>query len=153
MKIKSIGIAFIACGVLAGSFAAHAESDPENIIKFRQSVMKANGAHMSAAGAIVQGKVEYKDRLADHAKALEMFTKNIPALFPKGSDFGADSKALDSVWAKPAEFEKLSKDTQTKAAAFAKAVAAKDAQLAPKFKELADSCKACHKDFRKEEKE
>lgn len=152
MKIKPIGITLIACGMFAGSFAVQAESDPENVIKFRQSVMKANGAHMSAA-AIVQGKVEYKDRLADHAKALEMFTKNIPALFPKGSDFGADSKALDSVWAKPAEFEKLSKDTQTKAAAFAKAVAAKDAQLGPKFKELAESCKACHKDFRKEEKQ
>lgn len=146
--------AFLALGLgLAVAAVAHAESDPENIIKFRQAVMKANGAHMAAAGAIVQGKVEYKDRLGDHAKALEAFTKNIPALFPKGSDFGADTKALDAVWQKPAEFEKLSKDTQTKAANFAKAVAAKDANLGPKFKELADSCKACHKDYRKEEKQ
>ncbi|HLD13934.1 MAG TPA: hypothetical protein VJB18_04375, partial [Burkholderiales bacterium] len=50
--------------------AAHAESDPEDIIKYRQNVMKANGSHAAAASAIIQGKVGYKKDLADHAKAL-----------------------------------------------------------------------------------
>ncbi len=132
--------------------AAHAESDPEDIIKYRQNVMKANGAHAAAAGAIIQGKVGYKKDLADHAKALAAINRNVAALFPKGSDFG-DTKALDGVWSKRADFEKRAKDAQAKSDAFAKAVATGDAKsYGPKFKELADSCKACHKDYRKEEK-
>lgn len=131
---------------------AHAEDDPENIIKYRQKVMAANGALTAAAGAIVQGKVGYKKDLADHAKALQAINRDVAALFPKGSDFG-DTKALDSVWSKRADFEKRAKDAQLKSDAFAKAVSTGDAKIyGAKFKELGDSCKACHKDYRKEEK-
>jgi len=130
---------------------AVAESEPEDIIKYRQNVMKANGAHMAAAGAILQGKVAYKNDLTYHAKALQAINSNIPALFPAGSDFG-DTKALDSAWSKRADFEKRAKDTKTKADAFAKAAGGDPKAALGKFKELSDSCKACHKDFRKEEK-
>ncbi len=137
--------------VLLGA-AAHTEGDPEDIIKYRQNVMKANGAHMSATGAILQGKVGYKKDLADHAKALAAINRDVAALFPKGSDFG-DTSALDAVWSKRADFEKRSKDTQAKADAFAKIASGGDMKAAlAKFKELSDSCKACHKDYRKEEK-
>lgn len=129
-----------------------AESDPEDIIKYRQNVMKSNGANLAAAGAIIQKKVDFSGRLAEHAKAVAAGSKNVAALFPAGSDFGTDTKALDAVWKERAKFEKLAKDAETKAAAFAKAVATKDAQTGARFKALADSCKACHKDFRKEEK-
>ena len=144
------------CAVLLslGVLNAYAESDPEDIIKYRRNVMKTNGANMAAANAILKGKVkEFDARLGDHAKTVQLFTKNIPALFPKGSDFG-DTEALDSVWSKRAEFEKKAKDTEQKASAFAKAVASKNqSNMQAKFKALSDSCSACHKDFRKEEKQ
>lgn len=135
----------------AVSVGGNAESNPEEIIKYRQNVMKSNGANLAAAGAIIQKKVEFGPRLADHAKAVASGSKNIPALFPPGSDFGADTEALDAVWQKRADFEKRAKDAEQKANAFAKAVTAKDPKIAARFKELADSCKACHKDYRKEE--
>jgi cytochrome c556 len=135
--------------LMAGTaFAA----EPEDIIKYRQSVMKANGAHMAATGAIINGKVDFKGQLGDHTKALQAINKDVAGLFPKGSDFG-ETKALDAVWQKNAEFQKLAKDTQQKADALAKTVAAGDSKnYAARFKELSDSCKACHKDYRKEEK-
>jgi cytochrome c556 len=127
-------------------------AESEDIIKYRQNVMKAQGAHLAAAAAIIQGKVDYKNQLAGHVQALQATTKDIPGLFPKGSDFG-ETKALDAVWQKNAEFQKLAKDTQQKVDALAKAVAANDsANYGARFKDVADSCKACHKDFRKEEK-
>lgn len=139
--------------VLCGAIAAHAESEPEDIIKYRQNVMKSSGANAAAATAIVQGKVEFKDRLRDHAQALVTTTKNIPALFPKGSDFG-ETQALDAVWEKPQDFAKRAKDAQAKAVAFEKAVAANDTKsYAAKLKDLGDSCKACHKDYRKEQRQ
>lgn len=153
--MKNHKLTFLTTVTLAVSLTAIGSlraAEPEDIIKYRQNVMKSNGANLTAAGAIIQKKVDFNARLADHAKAVAAGTKNIAALFPPGSDFGADTQALDAVWKNRAQFEKLAKDTETKAAAFAKAVAAKDAQTGARFKELADSCKACHKDFRKEEK-
>jgi cytochrome c556 len=146
-----VALGTVALALVAG--VARAESEPEDIIKYRQNMMKANGAHVAAAGAILQGKVnEYKGQLAEHARAIEIINKDVAALFPKGSDFG-ETKALDAVWQKRADFEKRAKEDGQKAAAFSKAVASGDAkaQMAA-FKELTEACKACHKDFRKEEK-
>lgn len=134
--------------VLGFAMAASA-ADDEEIIKYRKNVMKAYAAHMAAAGAIVQGKVDAKGQLGNHAKAMEATTQDIAGMFPAGSDFG-ETNALDTVWSKRADFDKRAKDTQAKAAAFAKAAGGGDA--AAKFKDLSDSCKACHKDYRKEQK-
>lgn len=129
------------------ALSAHA-ADGDDLIKYRQNVMNANGGLMGASNALIQKKVAFKGQLEADAKALETLTRDIPALFPKGSG-GADSDALPEVWSKRAEFEKRAKDTEVKAAAFAKAVAGKDAKVAEKFKDLSDACKSCHKDFRK----
>ena len=140
-----------ACLFSGMTLAAHA-ADSEDIIKYRQNVMKSQGAHLAAAGAIIQGKVDYKNQLADHAKALQASTKDIPGLFPKDSDFG-ETKAQDSIWKNNADFQKRAKDTHNKADALAKAVAANDSKnYGARFKDVADSCKVCHKDYRKEEK-
>lgn len=129
---------------------AHA-AEPEDIIKYRQNMMHAIGGHTAAAGAIVQGKVDYKNQLPEHAHALLTLTSDIPALFPKGSDFG-NTKAKDEVWSNRAEFEKHAKDAKDKVAAFAKSVQGGNQQaIAASFKEMGESCKACHKDFRKKE--
>ena len=114
-------------------------------------MMKAIGGHTGAAGAIIQGKVDYKSQLADHARALQALTGDIPTLFPKGSDFG-ETKAKDGVWSNRVEFEKTAKDATAKVAAFAKAVQGGNPQaIAAGYKEMGEGCKSCHKDFRKKE--
>lgn len=146
-RILVLSAGLISCVALT----AHA-AESEDIIKYRQNVMKLQGAHLAAAGAIIQGKVDFKNHLGDHVKALQASTKDVPALFPKGSDFG-ETKAQDSVWKNSADFQKRAKDTQDKVNALAKAVAANDAaNYSARFKDVADSCKACHKDYRKEDK-
>ena len=126
-------------------------AEPEDIIKYRQNMMKAIGGHTGAAGAIIQGKVDYKNQLADHARALQALTGDIPALFPKDSDFG-DTKAKDGVWSNRAEFEKTAKDAKARVATFAKAVQDGNQQaIVASYKEMGEGCKSCHKDFRKKD--
>lgn len=132
-------------GLLAVS--AHA-ADPDDIIKYRKNVMNANGGLMGAANAILLHKVDNKAPLAAYAKALEGTSKDIAALFPKGTNAG-DTDALPEVWSKRADFERRAKDTETKAAAFAKSASAGGKDADARFKDLADACKACHKEFRK----
>lgn len=141
----------IVVALLLGTPAAlWAAGNPEEIIKYRQNVMKAIGGNAAGAKAILENKVEFRDRLIDHARALEAASRGIPALFPSGSETGADTRAREEIWSKREQFEKSAKDTHEKAAAFAKAVASKDdGRIRAAFKELDKSCRACHREFRK----
>ncbi len=150
LKITRLMLTGTLLALLAPSMVSAAE--PEDVIKYRKNMMKAIGGHASAAGAIVQGKVDYKTQLAEHARALQTLTKDIPGLFPKDSDFG-DTNAKDGVWSKRAEFEKAASNAKTRVEAFAKAVqGGKQDAIVASFKDMGEGCKACHKDFRKEEK-
>ena len=141
----------VAATVVAG--AAFAAAQPDDVIKYRQNVMKATGAPRAASAAIIQGKVDFKNHLDGHVKSVQTEAHDIKNLFPEGSDFG-DTKAKDAVWKNRAAFNKAADDTAAKADALAEAVAAKDTKSYPQhLKALADSCKSCHKDFRREEKQ
>lgn len=130
--------------------ALSAAGNPGDVIKYRKNVMEANGGHTGAAGLILENKAEFKNDLAEHARAIEAGTRNIPALFPAGTETGGETRAREEVWTKREQFENRAKENHEKAAAFAKAVASKDEGKArTAFKELDDSCNACHKDFRK----
>lgn len=131
--------------IVLASGTVHA-ADMDDAVKYRKNVMEANGGLMGASNAILQGKVDKKAQLAVYAKALEGLNQDLASLFPKGSN-GGDTDALPEVWSKRAEFERHARDTQEKAAAFAKAAAGKDAMA--RFRDLSESCKSCHKDFRK----
>lgn len=135
---------------LISPLALYAAGNPGDIIKYRKNFMGALGGHTNDAAAIIENKVDFKDHLSDHARAIEAGTRNIPALFPSGTETGGETRAREEVWSKRDQFEKRAKDTREKAAAFAKAVASKDeGQTRAAYKELDDSCNACHKDFRK----
>ena len=137
--------------IVGAGIVAHA-AEPEDIIKYRKNSMKATAGHMGAVNAILTGKVDYKNDLADHARAIAALNKDVAGLFPKDSDFG-DTNALDDVWKKPADFKKRAADAKTKSDDFVKAVATNDkARMTAAFGQLNDACKACHKDFRKEQK-
>ncbi len=135
-----LGLAHASLSVQAADF--------DDLTKYRKNVMSANAGLMGASNALLQHKVEAKGQLAAYAKALESLNKDLPSLFPKGSG-GADSDALPDVWSRRAEFEQRARDTQATAAAFAKSAAAGEAKAADRFRDLSESCKACHKDFRK----
>ena len=146
MSKQSIRILLAGLGLAVLSLQGAHAADPDDMIKYRKNVMSANGGLMGASNAILLGKVEAKGQLASNAKALAGLNQDLASMFPKGTNAG-DTDALPEVWSKRAEFERHAKDTQAKADAFAKAATGKDA--AAKFKDLSDSCKSCHKDFRK----
>jgi len=132
--------------------AAALAAEPENIIKYREAVMKSQAGHMGAMAQIVRGKVDYGADMAYHAEALNASMHTVPALFPKDSDFG-ETRALAAVWEKRADFEAVAKKAAAATDALVKAVKANDKEAVTKaFGAVSDSCKACHKDFRQEDK-
>jgi cytochrome c556 len=123
----------------------------EDVTKYRHHIMETLGNMKTTIEFLLKGKVAANSgSIADQAKVMAMLTKNIPAMFPKGS-IAHKSDAMPVIWEKWADFEKLAQDVATKADTFAKVAAAGNAaDTEAKLKDLGAACKACHKDFRKD---
>ncbi len=131
--------------------AAFAESEPENVIKYRQGAMSALGGHMGASAQIVRGKVDYQDHLLFHAESIEALSRRVLELFPEGSDFG-ETGAKEVIWEKRDDFQAAARRGGQAASDYLAAVKSGDKTVIGKsFRTLADACKKCHKKFREED--
>lgn len=120
----------------------------EGDIKYRQHVMKAIGGHMQALVDILRQHVPHTDHLPIHAGALAALAETTPKLFPPGSG-GADTDALPAIWENPEDFAKRVGAFQ-EAAANLDEVVASGGNLGPAVKQVGQSCKGCHDDYRAE---
>lgn len=140
-------------GLLFGGTAlVSADSDP---IKERKELMKQVGKNVGQLVGMMKGKIDY-----DAAKAAEAFAAigAIPdkfvKLFPEGSQEDPlepskyDSKyyASDAVWSKMAEFKEKGEELED--AVEAAALTSTQEELSKEMKNVFDSCKGCHEDYR-----
>jgi cytochrome c556 len=154
MMNKSI---FLLAAGLALGMAGHtlAADSPENLVKYRKSVMKAIGGHTSAIAAVVKGEVSYGAHVANHARGIKEMSLIVLDIFPSNSgpmDY-ADTRALAEIWDQPAKFKEAVTAFQSAAAKFADIAEGGDQQaIADGLGALGKSCGGCHKPFRKEQK-
>lgn len=136
---------------MAAPVAPICADESGNIIKYRQKAMSSQGGHMGAMAQIVRGKVSYPDHMKAHAVGVVGVAAHIKSMFPEGSDFG-ETEAKMAIWDNWADFEKAADETQEAADALVVAVDSGDeAAIGKAFKNLGDSCKGCHEDFKKED--
>ncbi len=131
----------------AGNLPAF-EMGAEATIDYRQGVMRAIGGNVASTAAIVIDGADFGDNLLMHVRYLVDATKDIPSLFPEGSDFG-ETDALPSVWEEPEKFAERSSANHEAALALLEAVEqGDDAVIRGAFRDLGQSCRSCHEDFR-----
>ena len=136
-----------ACMIGASAFGA---DEPQSVIKYRQTVMKAVGAHMGAIASVVKGEVSFTDDVAAHASSMNAMSKLVTAIFPEGTDNGKfETRALPKIWEDWAGFEKAAMDFDAASANLAKVAAGGDMNaIRAAFGNLGKSCGGCHKPFR-----
>ena len=128
---------------------AYAADEPENIIKFRQTVMKGNGAHITNIAAVVKGQVTITANLVADAQAIADGLQNFGKLFPPGTE-GGKTNALAKIWDDRAGFDKALADAQAAAQSMIGATASNDiATIGKALGALGKSCGGCHKPYRK----
>ena len=134
-------------------FVPPAAAQEEGIIKHRQAVMKAVGGHMGAMAAILKGKVKFTGDLKTHARAMADLAGIAARVFPEGSDFG-DTRALEDIWKKPKEFQKVLEAFKAESAKLVKIADGGDVKaFTDQFKALGkNACGTCHKAFREKTK-
>ncbi len=137
----------LAMGVLGAP--AVAADDAANVIKYRQKVMSAVGAHMGSIGAVLKGEVSFTGHVADHARALQATSMMAADIFPAGSGAG-ETRAMAKIWDNWAEFEKAIKAFQVATGALVAAADSGDmAAVGAAMGNLGNACGGCHKPFRK----
>jgi len=152
---KKIVGSVLAFGLFAGVGAQAQQEVPldkiEPAIKYRQNVMQAIGGLVGTSVGQIRDGLEYGPELTAVAQGLQALTRDIPALFPEGTDFG-ETNAKAEIWENWDEFEQRAADTREAVDGFAAAVAQGDRrEMLRAFKAMGDSCKACHEDFRREQ--
>ncbi|MBT9290419.1 c-type cytochrome [Prosthecodimorpha staleyi] len=145
MKVFA-GIVGAALAVVVAGGVAFAQVD---VIKQRQEAMKAVGGAMGALVKMVKGEEAYDSAKAKAAvETMAAKAKGFDALFPAGSDKGAENAAAPKIWTDMAGFKAALAKLEQVAGAQA-AVAGKDLDgVKAAVGALSGTCKGCHDDFR-----
>ena len=139
-------IVMLMAGVAAAQFAK-----PDDAIQYRKAVMVLIGQHFKRMGAVVQGKMPYdQDTFAANAALVEtLATLPWEAVTAPGSDKG-DTTMSPAVFAKGDELKRTADEFEAAAAQLAQTAQGGDMDaIKGDFNTVAQSCKSCHKTFRK----
>jgi cytochrome c556 len=144
MSIRLAWLAVLACCV-AGVAVASAEID---VIAVRKAGMDLQASTLGAVSLAVKAGAEVKS-FAGAGSAFAVWSKQIPGLFPPGTDKGEDTKALPAIWSDSAGFAKQAAALGAAADKLTAAAKAADkAAFAAAFKEVGEACGACHDTYR-----
>ena len=128
---------------------AAADTDVKGTIQYRQNYMNAISGHTGALRRLKDGRFSAEGHLQMHTEALARLTRDIALLFPEGTGTGK-TDAKPEIWENWSDFEARAGESQQAAQALLDAVESGDgAAIDARFGELTDTCKACHRPFRK----
>jgi cytochrome c556 len=146
---KFVGCAvslLVVIGVAHGQFAK-----PEEAVAYRQAVMKVNGHHFNSLGAMVKGSTPYDPAAAASDAQVVAMMASVPwaAFAVAGSDQG-ETRLKSSALAEKDKFMAAADAFQAASAKLRDLAGAGDeAALKAQFGAVAQTCKDCHRAYRK----
>lgn len=146
----ALAVAF-SLAVPAAFVTAQETTAPEDAKDYRQAIMHAMGAHVSAISMHLRNLVEDHGFLDDQAQSLARTAAELSFVFPSGSNVG-DSEALPAIWEKPEEFAKAVTEAEHATAALAEAASTGDRKaVSSALREVGAACRGCHDNFREDD--
>ena len=145
-----------ACVALAATAAIRPASaqqpvqvSAEGIIAARQAAYDLMGANAADIKRAIDSKTSDVKPYAANAKAISKWAKNVPAMFPTGTEQGGDTKALPAIWSDRSGFEAAAAKLVSASDELAKAAEANDTEaFGNAFKAVGGACGNCHKNYR-----
>lgn len=148
-KLISVVLALGAASLAVPAAAQFAK--PEDAIKYRQSALTLLGNHFGHLGGMAQGKIPFDAAAASLDADVVALASKLPwHAFGAGADTGRPTAARPEIWKEEAKFKAASEKMQGEVAKVAAAAKTGNLDnLKAAFGPAAQSCKACHDDFRK----
>jgi cytochrome c556 len=137
--------AALAAAILAPTALAYGQAQ---VIQERQAGFRMMRDSMEAIQAVVQARRPNADAVAP-ARAIAEQAPKIKGMFPPGSDQGAQTRALPTIWSDRSGFESRADAFTAQAQALLAAAQGSDqAALARAFEATGEACGACHRPYR-----
>lgn len=146
---KAIIAVFIISFVFGAAYAQF--SKPEDAVKYRKATMFLIVQHFKRMGAVVKGKSAYeRDAFSTDADVVQMLaTLPWEASMEPGTDKG-DTTLSPEVFGNPEQFKKEAESFEAATAMLASTAKGGDfGAIKAEFGKVAQSCKSCHRQFRK----
>ncbi len=145
LALALVGV--LAGGAMVGSTIALAQAD---VIKQRQENRKQAGGAMKAISEVIKAKGDAK-AVTEQVAKLKTLSAAFVKMFPAGSDKGADTEALPTIWSDSAGFAAAAKNADALTDKLGTAAASGDmAAIGAAFGTLGkDGCGGCHAKYRK----
>ncbi|MFN3811286.1 MAG: c-type cytochrome [Roseateles asaccharophilus] len=137
-------------GLLAALPAAAQFQKPEDAVKYRKAAFTVMATHFSRIGAMAQGRAPFDGAAAAANAEIVADLAKLPfAGFVEGTSGTEKGSPKANVWSERAKFDAGAKKMQDEVAKLAVAAKANNLdQLKAAFGSAAQTCKACHDDFR-----
>ena len=142
-----------AAAAARGAGAAQAQfAKPEDAIKYRQGAFTVMAAHFGRIGAVAKGAVPFDAAAVQSNAAIVEQMARLPwAGFGPGTDQGRENRAKPEIWTNNAKFQEVAKRLEAETQKLSAAAKSGDlAQVKTAFGGVAQTCKACHDDFRRD---
>lgn len=148
--------AVVAVTAVALASSALAQAKPEQLIKWRQSVMQVQGWSMGRIKANVEGTYN-KDQVIQAANILQATANGgLGSLFAPGSEKGIgwrETRAKPEIFSDAEKVKELAGAFSKEANELARVAATGDAgAVKAQFGKVGQACKGCHDKFQVEEK-
>ena len=150
--MKRLCIALCATAGLFAALPASAQfQKPEDAIKYRKAAFTVMANHFGRVGAMASGKVPFDAKVAAENTELLTHLSALPAAgFIAGTDKG-ETRAKPEIWSEADKFKAgMAKMGEEMGKLNAAAKTGDLAQLKTAFGAAAQTCKACHDNYRKE---
>ncbi|MFO0998120.1 MAG: cytochrome c [Alphaproteobacteria bacterium] len=150
--MKSKFLFTIAAGVIVGGIvvATGSSAGPAESVKYRQNLMKANGAHMGDISMLVKGEVAFgAPHVVAQAEGLEASAKLVADSFKDKTGDTGPTAAKANIWTDWQGFQEKAKALETESAKLV-AVAKKGDMnaIGEQVKAVGAACGGCHETFR-----
>ena len=143
--------AIIASSVALAGPASAQFAKPEDAYKYRASVMFLQGQHMGRINAHLKMDKPNLSAVAENAAILDTVNRLSFTAFPEGSDMVGNSRAKPEIWTDQAKFKQYADRLNGDVAKLLAASKAGDLSATrASFQSVAQVCKACHDDFRRD---
>ena len=134
--------------LLIAALLSVAADAPDAVVKYRQTVMKSLGAHMTAMSMVVVKKqIASRAQLAAHAEAVHAVSAGIVEMFPAPDKVRSSGKP--EIWTRFPEFKASAAKVERESALLSQLAQKKEWKaFDAQFESVAKACEECHDRFR-----
>ena len=151
MKFAATLALAAAAFTLAAPASAQSFQKPEDAIKYRKGAFTVLAAHFGSLGAMANGRAPFDAQAAARHGDVIALVSHLPFTgFVAGSDKG-ETRAKADVWSEQAKFKGAAEKMQSEVGKLAAAAKTGNLDnLKAAFGPAAQTCKACHDEYRKD---